>query len=669
MNLRLILTIGLGICAFQLSAQEKSNAKFGKITPDDFKQKVYAIDSNANAVVIADIGSTKIVGNTKGWFSLEFDRYKRVHILNKNGYDAANVEIGLFTNGDAEESLNDLKAVSYNLENGVVVETKLDTKSGVFKDRINKHLVVKKFTLPNIKEGTIIEFKYQIHSDFTFNLQPWDFQGDYPCLWSEYNVALPEFYYYVTLKQGYQQFFIESHRDWTDMFNVSYDATAGATERAHFSAGVTDYKWVMKDVPALKEESYTSTIKNHISRIEFQLAEHRAPLTPKPVMQGWAQVAEELLKDEDFGYSLNKDNGWLNDVMPEATQKASTNIEKARNIFAYVRNNMTCTNRNSKYLEKKLKDVLKSRNGNEAEINLLLAAMLTKAGLQADPVMLSTRSHGYTNPFYPLMERYNYVITKVQIDNNEYFLDASRSQMGFGRLHYDAYNGGARIIDMNATPIAFSADSLNETKLSSVIVINDEKGNFSGSMTQSPGYYESYSLRNRIKEKGKDQYFNDVKKGIPGEIEIQNPNIDSLDKFDDPVNIKYDFTLKTDKEDILYLNPMLGEAWKENPFKSATRNYPVEMPYCIDETYLLRIDIPTGYTIDELPKSIMVRLNENNDGFFEYVLSSADNAISFRSRICLKRAYYAPEEYETLREFFNLVVKKQAEQIVFKKKK
>ena len=118
----------------------------------------------------------------------------------------------------AEEELVTLKAVTYNLENGKVVETKLETKSAVFKDKINKNLVVKKFTFPNIKEGSIIEYEYKLNSDFIFNLQPWDFQGEYPCLWSEYNVSLPEFYYYVTLTQGYQPFYIKDRKDRRDNF-------------------------------------------------------------------------------------------------------------------------------------------------------------------------------------------------------------------------------------------------------------------------------------------------------------------------------------------------------------------------------------------------------------------------------------------------------------------
>ena len=172
MKLKLAISFCLSMSVTWCIAQQKSNIKFGKVSPEDFKHKVYSVDTSAHAVVIADIGSTEIVGNTKGSFSLEFKRFRRVHILNKNGYDIADVQIGLYTDGGGEEELKSLKAVTYNLEDGKVMETKLETKSAVFKDKISKKVVVKKFTFPNIKEGSIIEYEYKITSDFIFNLQP-----------------------------------------------------------------------------------------------------------------------------------------------------------------------------------------------------------------------------------------------------------------------------------------------------------------------------------------------------------------------------------------------------------------------------------------------------------------------------------------------------------------
>ncbi|HEX5653543.1 MAG TPA: DUF3857 domain-containing protein, partial [Chitinophagaceae bacterium] len=371
-----------------LSAQEKTKTKFGNVTAADFGRTVYEIDSNATAVVLADIGSSNIEGNSKGWFSLVYKHYKRVHILNKNGYDIANVSISLYADGSDEEKLDRLKAVTYNLENGKVIETKLDIKASVFKDKINKNLVIKKFTFPNIKEGSIIEFEYTIISDFLRNLQPWEFQGAYPRLWSEYNLSLPAFFNYVFLTQGYLKYDINERKQGQTSYNVGISEGTGPTERVRVESAYTDYRWVIKNVPALKEEAYTSTVNNYTARIEFQLSEYRPPLQYRNIMGSWSQLASDLMKAEYFGQPITKDNGWLKDFTRPLLSGSETKLQKAQKIFSWVRDNITCTDHSDLYLGQSLRNVIKNRNGTVSEVNLLLAAMLRYEDIDSDPVLL-----------------------------------------------------------------------------------------------------------------------------------------------------------------------------------------------------------------------------------------------------------------------------------------
>ena len=242
---KLIFISALLVFGITFYGQDKTPVKFGKISAEDFKTSVYSIDSNAPAVVIADIGTSSITGNSKGWFSIEFKHFKRIHILKKGAYDLADVEIPLYTDGRNEEQLQNLKAYTYNIENGKVVEVKLDSKSGVFQDKLSKNHLVKKFTFPAIKEGSIIEYEYTVHSDFIFNLQPWEFQGAYPRLWSEYNVSIPEFLYYVFLSQGMQYNYSRTTKDRQEKFRVVDGGGAGASETYNIDAAVTDYRIVM----------------------------------------------------------------------------------------------------------------------------------------------------------------------------------------------------------------------------------------------------------------------------------------------------------------------------------------------------------------------------------------------------------------------------------------
>jgi hypothetical protein len=647
---------------------EKAPVKFGKLSPEDFKT-VYSIDSNAQAVVVADIGYSSFVGNNNSSFSIEFERKVRIHILNKNAYDVANFEIPLYTSGMAEEELLNLKAYTYNLENGKVTETKLE-KSSIFNEKRDKNWRVTKFTLPGLKEGCIIEVSYKISSDFLHNLQSWTFQGDYPVLWSEYEAGIPEFFSYITLTQGYRSFDINEKKDQVTNFSGSDSrGSSGAADRFSFAARVFNHRWVMKNVPALKNESYTSTIRNHVSKIEFQMNAVLSPLRPRSIMGTWKELNDDLEKNENFGLPIKNDRGYFSDDIPlRAKLIKEPTLEKAKLIYEYVRDNFTCTDHQARYLSQSLRNLLKTKTGNVADINLLLTGILRSEGFTADPVLLGLRNRGITYSMYPLIDRFNYVISQLVVDGKRYYLDASDAMLGFARLDPLCYNGHARVINGEPEPIELNTDMLAEKSLTSCFILF-ENGKFAGSMQHSPGYIQSYQLRGQIKEKGKGSVEADIKKKFNADVGLQNFRIDSLLQKDDPLGIFYEFEVNTGNEDIIYLNPLFGEGYQNNPFKSTQRFYPVEMPYTIDETYILSLDVPPGYAVDEMPKSMVLKLNEEGEGIFEYRISQSGETISLRSRLQIKRTVFAPDEYELLREFFNLVVAKQNEQIVFKKKK
>jgi len=662
----------INIIFFQLAicpaiGQEKSTIKFGKISAEDFKP-VYSIDSNAAAVVIADIGSADIV-ESGSWFQLEVKRFKRVHILKKEGYDNANVQILFFTSNTKAEPIENLKAVTYNMENGKVVDSKLNLKEGMFTDIITKNLVAKKFTFPNVKEGSIIEFEYKMVTNSLSNLSPWTFQGEFPELWSEYKVSIPEFFYYTFLPQGYQNYYIKEKKETSKGFILDLTPIYLTPTKVAFSAAIDEHRWVMKNVPGLKREPFTAALSNHISKIEFVLSAFRYPLPDKNFMLDWKDITSSLLKDEDFGLQYKKDNAWLNDEVSRNVKSLSGQMDKAKTIFNYVRDNFKCLYYNQSFPESSLKDILKNKSGGVASINLLLIAMLRKAGVAADPVMLSTKSHGYPPIIYPNINKFNYLICQAIIEGKKYYLDASRPEFGFGKLEWECFNGLGRVINDEATGIEFNSDSLLENNTVSIVLSNDDKGNLSGYIKKTPGYYESYRIRKLIKEKGKEEFLKETSSTAVTDITLKNQEIESLSQYDETLQLAYDMEMKNNGEDIFYLNPMFGEGYKENPFKSSTRLYPVEMPYTKDDVYILRMEIPKGYQLEELPKSTRLNYDDGGKSFFEYIISEKNGTIMLRSRIRIARTFFAPDEYEVLREFFAQIVNKHNEQIVFKRKK
>jgi len=387
------------------------------------------------------------------------------------------------------------------------------------------------------------------------------------------------------------------------------------------------------------------------------------------IMRTWTDASDELMKDEDFGAVLSHANNFFDDDVKTAIASAKTGEEKTRKIYEYVRDNFTCTDEDARYTSQPLKKTYQSKKGNVADINLLLTAMLQSLNIEAHPVLLSTTNNGKALATYPILSKFNYVICESKIDGKTFLLDAANSKLGFNRLDANCYNGYARVIDP-AMPeaIPLFADSLKEDKITTVFMNNEKDHKLAASVSSTKGYQESLSLREELSKESQEDFFKNIKKAFTGEISLSNESVDSLKLLNEPVKVKYDMTMDMGDDDIFYFNPMMMEQQKENPFAAAERFYPVEMPYCWDETYIFNMEIPEGYVVDELPKSARVMLNEN-EGMFEYMIAKNGDRIQMRSRIKLQKAIYEPEDYQTLRDFFTYVVKKQSEQIVFKKAK
>jgi len=426
------------------------------------------------------------------------------------------------------------------------------------------------------------------------------------------------------------------------------------------------HNWAIKDVPVLKKEEFITTLDNYLSNIEFQLSAIRMPSRPvQPIMQNWPDFAQDLMKDEDFAEALNHQNNWLDNDIKTITANAKNDEEKAKKIFEFVRNNFTCVDNEAHYLSQPLKKTFQDKKGNVVDINMLLAVMLKNIDFETHPVLLSTRDNGYASETYPIMAKFNYVITQAIKGDKKYLLDASNSDNGFNCLPTKCYNGTGRVIADMPVLIDLSADSLTETKMTTVFMMNDEKG-VAGAFSTTLGNEESQTIRKKMKSTTSEDFFKEIKKSYSMEMEMSNTEIDSLKMPEEPVAIKYEIKFNPGDEDIFYFSPMLAEAYKENPFKAAERLYPVEMPACTNETYILSMEVPKGYKVEELPKSARVMLNED-EGMFEYIIGMSGDHIQLRCRTLIKKANFLPEDYATLRDFFTYVVKKEAEQIVFKK--
>jgi hypothetical protein len=672
------LTFMLGFCLFlpqsYLYAQDKSKVQFGKVAPADFDLPSNPIiDTSSHAVILSDVGNIYFGGNDKGGFSPVTKRQTRIKIIDKQGLEAASVRILLYKTGDGGEKLDGLTATTYNLENGKVTETRLG-KNEVIKQPIDKDWTAMKFTLPAVREGSIIEYGYTVVSRYYDLLQDWDFQsGSYPCLWSELAIEIPETLNYSLLRQGTRTFAIDQGSQGSLSYKMVKESEAvslGTLEKtSYLTANTAKHHWAMKDIPAFHVENYISAATNYVDKLAFQLTGITNGDEKKDLGSTWKKATDEWLADPYYFGEIREENSWLNGFIEKILGNAAGQLAQAKAIYYYITGHFACTDHSRPFVQTNLRDVMQKRSGTVGDLNMLMLAMLRKKNIGADPVLLSTKEFGYNSPNYPIREKFNYNIVRASIDGVIYYLDASHPQLGFGRLTDNCYNGHARIIsEKDSGSIYFYADSLHETKTTIVDIANSEKGWLEGSYESTPGLQRSYAIREEISRIGEKGYFSNIQGRYGDDVQIGNTSIDSLHNLEQPLELHYGVAMKqpAGSSDYHFI-PVLGDNYPKSPFQDQDRKYPVEMPYTIDDSYTLNMEIPGGYAVGELPKSVKVNLN-GNEGAFEYLLAVDAKHIQLHVRVKLDRAWFPPDDYTSLRDFFALIVKKEAEPLVLTKK-
>ncbi|MEJ8803069.1 DUF3857 domain-containing protein [Pontibacter sp. H249] len=642
------LSFILSLCCLIGFAQNPLK-KFGKVEEAELQMKSYDQDTSAAAVILYDFGRTRFEFNQK--VQVVFERHIRIKILKKSGYDWANVSVPYFINGTTKERVSNIKAYTFNSADGKEQKDKLETKD-VFDEKQTEYRHLKKFTMPNVKEGSVLDITYTIFSDFIYTMREWEFQHSIPVIHSEYRAQIPEYFDYKFLMQGYQA-----------LDDTKQNKSTGANTNVQNN----EYYWVMKDVPALKSEKYITSLSDYQSKIEFELELVRFPGEAARTMTGnWDEVNTKLLQNESFGTQLNRSSFFKADIATIVTENKEP-AEKMNAVYELVKKRMTWNGKYGIYTNDPIRKVYDNGTGSAAEINLLMTSMLLEAGLDAAPVLLSTRDNGQVRQGPPMITKFNYVVTHVKVGEKEYFLDATEPLLPAGMLPVRCLNGLGRIVKKTDHRWIDIKPNYNYIKLFNADLTINNQGEITGTGTESAGGYNALIMRKSIKEEGEDKYMEKLAKEV-GNLKVGKPKIENLNNINGALNITYNITAGGSGQvnDVIYLNPMMGHGEKENPFKLKERMYPVDFGMPIDETYICRFVLPDGYDVDEAPKNIAVNLPEGQ-GRFVYYIEKNGNEVQIMSKISInKTIFYAPE-YPYLKEFYNQIVAKHAEQLVIKK--
>jgi hypothetical protein len=671
-NLQIKALLSLIVFFFTLSTYaQKDPIKWGKVSDKMLEMTQYEADTSAAAVVVADF-ATLDFDFSSGEARYVFHRHKRIKILKRSAFKYADITIPFYK----EDKIASLKAQTITPDG----ESHKIKKSDMYEEERSENVNNLKFSFPQLTEGAIIEYEYSLNSGYFFNLEEWYFQDEIPVLHSEYRLAIPEWYNYIFLTQGRSPDIAENE---TASRNLRVPTMKARREVAHgaptsvvttntITTDIVYYRYVMKDVPAFKEEAYMTTANDHLARLRLQLQSIKYPNSIEDrILSNWPAVAKELDEHEHFGkqyHQKRKFKKLMEDIQP-VLDKGETNDEKALLAYQFITSNMEWNGVFSEFTNSSLDECYEKRSGNSGELNLMLLAVLKHIGVEAYPLLISTRGHGKMLTLYPIMSQFNHVLVAASIGGGFQIMDAGNSLRPVGLPRVTALNGKAWLADpanpqwIDLTPPTSNATEMYDLKLTP-----------EGELTYTAKYkYEGYDAVDYrysfAKKEGEKMLLESIQEELP-EATVENIEYNEEAPLSSPLEVNFSgqvSELATPIQQFIYLTPTIHPTFTENPFKLEERAYPVNFPYPFAEQRLVFVNIPEGYSVEELPKSIRLNL-PNSGGKFEYLVNQAGAKVSIITKMEISQLVYQPEEYETIKNFFNLILEKQGEQLVFVKK-
>jgi hypothetical protein len=349
---------------------------------------------------------------------------------------------------------------------------------------------------------------------------------------------------------------------------------------------------------------------------------------------------------------------------------AISEMDKIQSVLDWFKNNITWDNRNGVRTSNSANQVITKGSGSVAEINLLLVAALRELGLNANPIISSTQANGIVLEAFPTIRRFNYVLAGVTLeDNSLILLDATEPLAPIGMLPLRAINFTGRMIeDKTARWVDLKVESPRQERFEIVATI-DSEGKMKGSFQINSGGYDAYARRRAIKNHANLEEYKETMQKAYSNLEFDEMEIENPEDLTENVTITSNFETTDGMQvagDLMFFSPLIVEATKENPFKLEERKYPVDFTTPIQESLSFVYEIPEGYEVDFLPKNANIRLGRFAN--YTYGIKYEDSKIEVSSFLNIRKPFYTADEYQYLKEFFDKIVEKQAEQIVLKQK-
>jgi len=648
------------VLSLTLQAQrDKDIPGWGKIDKADLELKACEFEKDADAMILVENAVVEYQRGSHDIFAMKKDFRSRIKIFKESGFHNADIKIRYYSS-DTYEKLLDVDAVTYNLDaSGKIVETKVDKKS-FFRQKLDANMSVVSFTFPEVKPGSIIEYRYTIVREAFSNIDPWQFQDDIPTRVSALRIAFPEYFVFTTQKMISLP--LEEKKE-----ELHQSITIPGEQRP-LQYRADEYYYKMKNIPGIKDEPFMGAPRDYLQRVNFQLSQLAFPNLPtEDVRATWPSLAKSLLEADYFGVQMKK-NLAVPDDYKRAIASAKNDTEKMLTIFKYVQKTMDFNGQHTFYCDN-AKSAWDKKGGSVGEINIILLNLLKDAGLKTVyPILASTRRHGRVISAYPFLDQFDEVLVYVEAGEQIFILDASDKYNPAHLIPNDVLGSEAFVVDLtNAGFITLWDNSKLHKHMVAMSAFIDDKDILNGEATLNSFDYAK-NPRVRSLSEGKEKFANRyIHKGVSN-IKVDSIEVKNLQEDAMPLEQKFKFSVPvTSSGDYKYFTLNMFSGLDNNPFTADTRQSTIEFGANQHYTLVGSIAIPQDCVFEQPPSNVMMIMPDTSI-VFRRLIEVKDNRVSYRITLDFRRPYYEPQEYPEFKEFYKKLFGRLNEQIVYKKK-
>ncbi len=636
---------------------QKGQPAFGKIDKADLEMVDCEFDRGADACKLIDRAEVYYDRGSASFFKLVTERRVRIKIFKDAGMNYANVKIP-YISRNKDEDVRNIDAYTYNLDaSGNIAATRVDRKS-IYSQQLDKSHSQYIIAFPEVKPGSVIEYKYTHESEYIYYIDDYYFQDEIPVRFSQFELRAP-----LILRFKEDQFIYTPIDKKEEITDDLINTNSGVARMRSVHKILT-----MKNLPGIHDEPYMSSKNDYMQRIGFQLSQiDYGDGNIVDMRTTWTKMAEEMDKDPDFGEELRKTVPGAHDIIEKAARCNNPEC-KIATIYNYVRSQMNWNGTYSKFAMQGIRTAWDKKSGSLGDINIILYSLLKEAGITVLPLLVSTRDNGIINQFYTSEKQFNAVMVYAESGDKSFVMNAADKYNPYNLIPYDVINTSAFLVDGEQSQfITLTAPNQRFKQFIAIQGDVDSAGIMKGeSVVTSSGYAKNPRCKAWLEDQEafKTKYFTRSYTAVKiDDIQVSNLNNDSMG-----LEQKVKFTLPLNSSgEYRYFTVNLFTGLEKNPFVTDERITDVDFGYGQDYVIFGNFYLPDGYTFDELPKNFTMIMPDTSI-IMNRVMELQDNALTVRITLQFKRPWYAARNYPEFQDFYKKLYAKLNEQVVIKKK-